>query len=508
MKLISLTLITIFFSSTAMPQEKSSSVLYPWLSKSGKFGYCDSTAKIIIQPRFDHAQPFKNGYAVVGENGRYGIIDPAQKTVLPLKYPSAQLFSDGLFNLVITKKQYNAWWRFWQWKLMPEFNILSTSSHGPFLVTKVPKAKWAILSIPDKKVLFSQKRMENIDNTQYWKKDWYPDQQVPPDMQISSAGNALKVRDHLFVLNTKLKKASDDVLELLNDTNALVFKKGEYTLLDISGRSTEKKTYVIQDAVQFQVDKGVVMDVKKQSKELYPYPTIAAFILKGNDGRTYLSPDLSKPFPLHVEDYNSRTAAEIMTQVITIASIPGSPYFLIVAVLGENKERTCLLLDSNGKWNTDIPAYEGLDQMLNNGDLLFTRGSKKGVLTRDLDFKELPLDYHASPLSFSKGLYSGKDIVTQLYGVYNTSTEEWQVSPKYSFIGNEIVPGVCVYTEIRNDENGTRKEYYGLLNIKTNQLITTARYNMINNDGLAGITENGQPIYFYINPETGKEYRE
>src|SRR4051794_18347885 len=82
MKLITLALIAIFLSSTAMPQEKSSPILYPVLYKSGKFGYCDSTGKTIIQPRFDHAQPFKNGYAIVGEHGRYGVIDASEKTIL------------------------------------------------------------------------------------------------------------------------------------------------------------------------------------------------------------------------------------------------------------------------------------------------------------------------------------------------------------------------------------------------------------------------------------------
>lgn len=496
MKLITLAFIAIFLSSTAMPQEKSSPILYPILSKSGKFGYCDSTGKTIIQPRFDHAQPFKNGYAVVGEHGRYGVIDASEKTILPLRYRSAQLFSHEIFNLVISKKEYNAWWCFWQWKMMPEFNILNTSHHGPFLVTKVPRAKWKVRSIPDNKILFSQKRTES--NGQYWKKDWQPDQQVPSDIQISSAGNALKVNEDLFVLHTRLQKVAGNVMELLNDTSALIFKNGEYTLLDISGKSTEKKTYVMQDSVRFQVGAGVTVDVKKQSQETYPYPAVAAYILKGNDGRTYLSPELSKPLPVHVTDYKTTPAAEILTHAITLASIPNSPWFLVVAVSGK-----CFLLDSDGKWNTSIPAYEGLHQMLNNGDLLFTRGALKGILTHDLEFKNLPLDYHAFPLSFSKDLYSGKDIVTQQYGIYNTVKQEWQVSPAYSFIGNEIVPDVCIYTEIREGQ-----EYYGLLDVKINKPITPAIYNMINNDGLAGIVENGQQIYFYVNAATGKAYRE
>jgi hypothetical protein len=299
-------------------------------------------------------------------------------------------------------------------------------------------------------------------------------------MQISSSGKMLKVAERLFDHN--MKKTAGHVIELIDDNTVLRLKKEAYFINEAS--------YVIQDSVQFQVNNGLTVTVKKQSNEMYPYLTIAAFIFKGTDGKTYLSPDFHKPLPTQVEDYVNATAAEIMEGVITIASIPNSLYFLVLS-----KELKCLLLDSNGKWNTSIPPYEGLDQLLNNGDLLFTRGDKKGILTPDLQFKDLPFDYRAFPLSFSKNSYSGKDVLTQKYGVYNTAKQAWQVAPRYSFIGSEIVPGVCIYTV---------NEFYGLLDINTGQEITPAIYNMIENDGRVRLKES----VFYINPVSGKEYRE
>jgi hypothetical protein len=59
-----------------------------------------------------------------------------------------------------------------------------------------------------------------------------------------------------------------------------------------------------------------------------------------------------------------------------------------------------------------------------------------------------------------------------------------------------------------SEDNGTRKEHYGLVDIKSNKMITPPIYDMIKDDGRACVTENGQQIYFYINPFTGKEYRE
>jgi hypothetical protein len=502
-----------FVSNTGIAQKNTHSIQYPWLAKSGKFGYRDSTGTYIIQPKFDDAEPFKHGYAIVSVNGRYGLIDQTGKTIVPLRYPLTQLYSRGLFTLILTKKEYNAWWRFWQWKFMPGFNVLSTSNHGPFLVTKVPRARWLIQSLPGKRTLFRQKRMEeNVPNSQYWKKDWYPYQNVPRDIEITSSGNALKVQNNLFLLgpNHKLKKTVGNVLDLINDTTVLAFKNEQYLKVTITGKSLDKENYTMVDRVQFHVDPDKSIEVKKQRADMYPFPTISNFIFKDHAGKTYLFPDLAKPLPAHISDYKrgseTVTASAILEGTLLITSIPDSKYFLVQSVFGKDNERKCLLLDGNGNWNTDIPAYEGLDQMLNNGELLFTRAAKKGILTRDLEFKDFPFDHKASPNRFSPNMYSGKDKITKKYGIYDTSKQAWQVTPQYSYIGDEIVPGTAIYT-ITKDNNGTTNEFYGLMDIKTNKPITPPIYDAID-DARVKITKDGHQISFYIDPITGKEYRD
>ncbi len=43
--------------------------------KTGKYGYIDKEGKYIILPRFDHAEEFYDGLAIVGVDGKYGYID-------------------------------------------------------------------------------------------------------------------------------------------------------------------------------------------------------------------------------------------------------------------------------------------------------------------------------------------------------------------------------------------------------------------------------------------------
>ena len=98
--------------------------------QNGKYGFIDTTGKIVIRPRFDYAVAFKNGFARVqvgnaftyidktgrmiaksqfdapldfsdglarvGMGGRYGYINASGKVVIKPRYSGAQPFSEGL----------------------------------------------------------------------------------------------------------------------------------------------------------------------------------------------------------------------------------------------------------------------------------------------------------------------------------------------------------------------------------------------------------------------------
>jgi hypothetical protein len=54
-----------------------------------KYGFADTTGKVVIPLQYDWACGFKNGLAWVGKGGKYGFIDHKGKAVIPLRYGTA-----------------------------------------------------------------------------------------------------------------------------------------------------------------------------------------------------------------------------------------------------------------------------------------------------------------------------------------------------------------------------------------------------------------------------------
>ncbi len=496
------------FNSGLLAQGKQNSALFPWLAKSKKMGYCDVNGKLVIEPMFEVANPFVNGYAVVGDKNNYGVIDEFGKIIVPVQYSNIELQKKGRFTLLIQKKEYNSWMRFWNWKILPDFNVLSTNSSGPFLATKVPRAVWTIKHLPDQKILFNGNRSD-AEGGKYWKNSWSPTSGIPDDINISSAGNILMVGNNLYQLGTdqKLKKIANNVFDIIDSNAVITFEKNAYFKSSLTEGKIEN--YIAIDSIMVSVGSNKTIEIKKRNAGVYPFATITTDLFKDKTGKTYFFPDLEKPFPTNIADYKTSnetvSAEEIMAKAFVVASIPDSKYFLVVSAFGKRPTNSALLLDGDGKWNTNIPVYEGFEKMLPNGEMFFTRAEKKGILNNTLDFKILPFDREAYPINFSPIMFIGKDAASKKYGIYNVLSEKWQIMHLYNFLTTTIEAGVAVYSL---EESRTKNEKYGLLNIKNHSQITAAIYDKITADGYAYKTENEQQIKFYINLNTGKEYRE
>jgi hypothetical protein len=61
----------------------------------GRYGYADSTGAMIIPARFDLADTFSEGLALVGQDGRFGYIDSRGDFAIPAAYRHALPFHDG-----------------------------------------------------------------------------------------------------------------------------------------------------------------------------------------------------------------------------------------------------------------------------------------------------------------------------------------------------------------------------------------------------------------------------
>jgi hypothetical protein len=70
-------------------------VLIP-IARDGKMGYIDKDRRMIIPPRYDSADPFREGFAIVTQGKKYGFIDRRGNNITGFKYDYAEPFSEGL----------------------------------------------------------------------------------------------------------------------------------------------------------------------------------------------------------------------------------------------------------------------------------------------------------------------------------------------------------------------------------------------------------------------------
>ena len=61
----------------------------------GKYGYADASGRLIIPARFDMADTFADGLALVRERGRFGYVDAHGSLAIPAVFRYALPFRDG-----------------------------------------------------------------------------------------------------------------------------------------------------------------------------------------------------------------------------------------------------------------------------------------------------------------------------------------------------------------------------------------------------------------------------
>jgi WG containing repeat len=72
-----------------------------YATRSG-WGFYNRNNQWVIQPKYDHAEDFKGGLAIVGIGDKYGVIDTTGKIIIPIQYEQiyAHAAEDGYFGLV------------------------------------------------------------------------------------------------------------------------------------------------------------------------------------------------------------------------------------------------------------------------------------------------------------------------------------------------------------------------------------------------------------------------
>jgi len=94
------------FICISLAAQSTDNPLFP-IELNDRWGYIDRSGKIVIEPRFESAEEFSEGLAVVQLDGKSGFIDASGKFVIEPKYPVARQFSEGLARVQASGEAYS-----------------------------------------------------------------------------------------------------------------------------------------------------------------------------------------------------------------------------------------------------------------------------------------------------------------------------------------------------------------------------------------------------------------
>lgn len=143
---ITLFVLMVLFFGSAQPSmacpPKKDAIRFPFRSSSGLFGYVNEARRVVIPCQYKEALPFINGMGAVKKGDYWGVIDTLGNMLVPNKYQLLELYSFDKHMVMVTGHATNAWYCFWKWRFLPNFNILSPGSSSPILGTAVVRTKW------------------------------------------------------------------------------------------------------------------------------------------------------------------------------------------------------------------------------------------------------------------------------------------------------------------------------------------------------------------------------
>lgn len=495
---------------TSTPRETTDQRLIPWLGADNTFGLATPEGHVVVTPRFVDARPGRHGIAPVAvAEDRWGVADAAGHMVVSAKYAAVELLGTATAPLVLTKREYNAWWQFWNWRILPDFNILSTSNSGPWLVTRVPRAVWTLRNPATGRVLYGDDRADTQgpSGQRYWAAHWTPNRYRPRDIQVTDwrDGHVL-INDTLYAVGDHgaLTAIAHDVRDRLRDGHFLQRIEGRrYRRINASGQPVDDTVYTEGANASFRDPRGDTVTLPRTN------------VYQDGNGRDYLFPDLSRPLPATLPDYRFADGQRVALAdlfrdgVALFAPVAHSPWF-VVAVPVDRPGASWLrpltfFFDGNGQWAPDWQPRPGIYSLRDDGRMLFRLAPPYGVLGPDLAFKPLPM---AELLTqHVEGRYFIGEDSHDRRGIYDIQAQRWTVHADQRHISRyAVAPDVAVYWQ-RTGPSAKKRERSGLLDMRTGRSISPPIYDRVDDDGRVTRTENGRTIHFYIDLHTGRPYR-
>jgi len=490
--IISSFLFFMFQTIMATAQQQSVNILYPWKSKSGLIGYADHDGQLKIQPQFEDASLFTNEFAIIEKDGNKGVINKEGVITLDCGYDEIQLAAVGNETLAITRKKYNAWWRINQWKLFPGFSIMGSTADKRFFDTQVQRMKWEITLLNNKQTIVSTDHRTGA---------------YPYDTStIRCLGDKVLIKDLLFRIDKgEIKQLSGRFRGFLTDSTLLRYQGDFYQIVDLDVKR--------QGEAIFNIPSVFNMKVGEHLQELKTLSRVSGIEVKfdfmqDQQGHMYIYPDLNKIFPQQISKYpdDDTDAAEIIRNAQMICSVPGTDYFLIYSSI--HLQKAFYLLHKNGSWESDRTKTKDFVVTSNSGNLMYPTVHDLGMdplLPQKFVVKRIERTFTNNHWFTVSGTTSPGS--PSLSGIFDSTSKKWILPLRYPSL--EQMKGYPYIWKFEIDtQSDYKKKKYGLIDVKTGKIILQPVYTTLTAEGKAGIYNAEKWEEFYINPITGKEYRE
>lgn len=493
MRTIVCSILFMLTSATACTQEKkdNSSTIsskiktiksIPFLTKNNDFVYVDKISlKPVNSQKFKNASVFTStGFAVVeNEKNEYAVIDDSGNRVLD--FSSSPIDLNVVNGLTFYKKdlEYEKKMPIWKW----DWNILGSDIKKEQTYHKIEIG-----------VLESQQILLRED-IPYLEDNYYLNFISVDENHIFWNGNLYSIKKN------RLDKIENNIDELLEDKRFIKASNSTFSIYGLGQKkaihSGLKGTEVL--SIRFGTEK---IELKEVNKERYE-PEVPRLLADSKTNDVYPFPQYEKVFP---KEITKATASQIefIKKASLVYSITHSPYFLL-GVFNYDHEVWAfdwLYIDTKGNVTDSIDPYnfKVLDQV---GNLVWP--DRKMILPDqyvDKNWKFGKINsYTGMNDQYLIRIEDGKQVRTM--GLWNSREKIWVIKPEYYTIS--VLDAEKQIYALQKEQDGL----YTLYDHKNKKNRGSKAYQSINSDGLVNVKlSSGQRSYYYIDLDTGKEYKE
>lgn len=453
----------------------------PFLTSNGDYIYVNKQLEQQFDFSYWNAEPFlSTGFALVSDNqGRTGVIDTKGNLVVDYSEDIIELDVVGSLTLMRKVREYEKKMMPWSW----EWNIMGGS------IKKVQTYHKVVISVLESNQLIVS------DDVKYDSDNYSLSFQIVDE-------NHVVLNDILYkIKNKKLKKVKKNIASSLDKGRYIPYGESKWDIYSTVSKKPIYANLMETDRLELSLNSELVL-LDSINVERYR-PDVPKLLVNQENDEVYAFPQYDKPFP-KVLNHATKEQLEFLKETSLVYSINNSPYFILGRFNYDHAvwAYDWLYLDVEGNLLDEVKVDDffmrdrvGYLVWPDKYVLLSNR-----LLDQNIKFGRIKYVYNSNNLYIVDVKLNEEDCKT---GIWNSKTKEWELDPNYYAIQ---ILNTDKHAILLQENEGGKLQIY---NHKDKRLVESSDFQAIYFDGRVKFKkENGSIVYFYIDLETGKEYRE